>query len=323
MSRFISLEINSSSRKSSISEETVSDVTLVDENVSSIEVITNKVSPSSNNLALTAENLLKMGDVSGNVTLCKEILIDPIITTARKLLFEMTKGYHKITPLTILSIQTLHGFSSYMSDKSKPYFTQLYIASEGDYQGIGVSITTWKYGKNSDGSPLYLYISACEGYGSCSFNDPVESENQFIREICYDIESMIIDVNGLNGRFNENLSVLGLEILKSRYVYKDENDRLQQISVLKTKILNEINRIREYVGSYVKRSINSLSISRSYADAVKHVIRCGNFHPPKFIDALKGAFPGRDFTNLENKIASQPKLLRGQKKNLVSDYIKM
>lgn len=267
MSRFANLEINSN--EGSDNEENIVTITEVtpDDDVS--------VSP------LTSTNLKTLGDLSGNR--CGECLEqpDPLITEAHKRIAGMTANYHKVTPLNELEAKHLCNFTEYMSEKSQGFFTSLYEETEGSYQGTIASITTWTYGKNPDGSPIYLYISTDESYGSCSGCCGVISEQRDYEEFQWQINNLMKEINELYS-------------LNTGANYKKE--KADKIAKLKAELHITIAKYREEVKTYVEFIVDRLKIHRTYNEAAAEIKRNGEyFNVPKFMDAMKKAFPDKEF----------------------------
>lgn len=324
MSRFICLELDSvsTSEENSVVGEYVAEEIPVVSEVNCIEEEKEMESLVDENPELTVENLSKLGNICLSVNPFKPKDPDPVITTAINLLFAMTKSYHKIKAIEDLRILRSYEYTSYMSEKTSSFFTELYNETEGDYSGSVASIYSWKYGKNDDGSPMYLYISTVDYYGSCSYCDGhIELCDEFF-SIQHSIREMIETIDFLNGKINKNVH-LWIIANSDKNIIKDENDRLERISDFKKKINENIIKGRELVRDHVKTIIGSLMITRTYNEAVRKITRCDpSYNPPKFLDALKKAFPNKDFSKMEKRAEEKNKLLKGQKLNLVSGYIK-
>lgn len=252
---------------------------------------------------LTSRNLLEVGDFSNNIS-CSEVIIDdPLITTARKNLYNMMKGNPWLNHLSELDIYRKHKFICYMSEKSKKYFTKLYYQHDGSWEGQIASIYTWKYGKKDDGSNMYLYISTLDYFGSCSFCD------QKIADV-EKLEDLYIRINDAHYM----ISILkGQERLKCYVNDKFKNDRKAQIVKNENIIKKNTKLIREMVKENILSICNDILITKSYNEATKYIIRRSSFRPPKFYDALKEAFPDKNFSHLQSQ---------KNKKILLSDYIK-
>lgn len=326
MSRFTCLELDSVS--TSEENSVVGDYTGVENTVENVDIEENNETSYTENAQLTAENLTKLGDVSLAENPFQPTTCDPVITTARNLLLAMTKGYHKIKPLRDLDIFHPHQFTSYMSEKTQSYFTELYSDSVGDYSGSVASIYSWKYGKNQDGSPLYLYISSTDRYVGCSCcgYSPQDNALSTLTGITNHIRTMMETVNFLNsqveGRTEEYKGRLFHDI-----IWKDETERLSLVSKYKKMIAERITEAREFTKAYIENTIKELIITRSYDEAVRKIKRFDqDFNPPRFLSALKKAFPNKDFSSMEKKIQEKAeqrrKLVKGQRPNLISDYIK-
>lgn len=306
MNRFIDLDFDTSSESS---DSNVVDTT---NSVTTPEVKSTKKSKAKKFDTLSRENLTKLGEAPVEKRiLCEVIETDPLITKAKSKILDMVKNYSKFNPLNKLDIYPDSDFTKYMSQQSSPYFTKLY---KGGYTfgGSDASITTWMYGKNPDGTSLYLYITTVQNHGTCDGCDRLMSYEHSIRFSVCNIDYKLERIKDMN---------LGK---KSEYFqWKDEKDRIAQITVLKKEVHDDIALVRRKVFDFVSETIGRLKIHKSYNAAVNEIRRSGDFTPPKFIDALKEAFPGKDFSNLEKSIQERPRLLKGQSKNLVSDYIKV
>lgn len=327
MSRFTCLEFDSVS--TSEENSVVGDYTVDKKAVESVDVEENDESSYTENSQLTAENLTKLGDISLTENLFQPTLCDPVITTARNLLLAMTKGYHKIKGLRDLDIFHPHQFTSYMSEKTQSYFTELYSDSVGDYSGSAASIYSWKYGKNENGSPLYLYISSTDRYHSCSCCGCSTQDNTLstLTDITNHVGIMMEFVNFLNSQVEGRSEQYKGRLFDDMFHWNNETERLSLLSKYKNMITERIADAREFTKTYIENTIKGLIITRSYDEAVRTIKRFDqDFNPPRFLSALKKAFPNKDFSSIEKKIEEKAeqrrKLVKGQRPNLISDYIK-
>lgn len=313
MSRFGMLDFNSDSDNESVNDVNVGEEEVQDTTGSEIAVANDEKSYPK----LTIGNLLKVGDISNNRVDNENNAEDSLLKTARELIYNMMKGYGKINPIDRMNIGRFHMFTDYMSEKTKSFFTELYSENDGDWQGEIASIYTWRYGKNPDGSQIFLYISTLESYGSCSGCDMVESLKDQYYDLVHDVKLAMKKISILNGSIKQE------ESNYFRYndpivIPTDEKQRKTMIFDLKKEIRDGTIAIREFIDDHIFRTVGNLVISRSYNDAVAH-IRSGDdqFSPPKFLTALKTAFPNKDFSHME------PLKLPGQrKKHVLGNYIK-
>lgn len=299
MSKFAMLDFNSDSDEESTVNEINTEKEVQDSEESYLE--------------LTSDNLFKLDNVSNTSIKNRTSNEDSLLKTARTLIYDMMKGHGKITSFDKFRFLRRHNFTEYMSDKTKSFFTELYSGQDGGWQGEFGSIYTWRYGKNPDGSQIFLYISTGEHYGSCSGCDMIKG----LEHCFYDLRNENHDAMEKIALFND-----GTFLLDSSYSYlfhmkekEQEKEKLKVIAELKESIKNNSYEMKKMIIEHILYVANNLVISRSYNEAVTHVSRYGSFQPPKFLAALKKAFPVKDFSHMEHS------RIPGQRKHVLGNYL--
>jgi hypothetical protein len=104
--------------------------------------------------------------------------IDDEFKEARIKLLNLAKMYHIITPFENLKHKGINNFVKYFSKKAAKYFECFYNSiSTCNWYGEYSSIWSWKYSKEENGKPIYIYIVAIQEYGSCEGCDIVMNHN--------------------------------------------------------------------------------------------------------------------------------------------------
>lgn len=313
MSRFTVFEYDSDN-ESIVTEVTeLQNIVETSDVVDSVDVV--KKSETDNvksKLKLTSTNLLKLGDVSTKSIINGKLDIDHLITNAKKILHDLMKGHTRNPNIREINVMYYVDFLKYMTEKSRNYFTCLHDESISSYTSERAIIYSWKYGKNHDGSPIYLYISFIEGYGTCSLCDFIMNLNEKINSYLYELESYERILDLLKG-IKKDYRYSNEEIERSSWENKIE--RNSKIDEFKERIWIIKDEIRNIVNEHISDVASRLVISRSYSEAVKHITRYDNFRPPSLKKALKNAFPDKDFSHMD--FPKNKRLHRSK----VNDYI--
>lgn len=191
---------------------------------------------------------------------------DKMLSVASNILYSLMKNYHKLHDIEKTQHHRAYDFLSCMSEKSKSFFTTLFFDSEGDYSGTYVSITSWKYSKKPDGSPLYLYLATSEDYGSCSFCDGYEALSDALWSIKW--------------RIRENMAAAAK--LEERDPKKRD---------LKNQIKNDLTEFRQTIEEDTLSNFRSIQIFKTYEEAKAYINRYDDFEIPTFKEALLKARP--------------------------------